>query len=98
MLCLCSETYLWYIKHTNKYKFGNEGLSKTTFEECGDFEPMSKYRKVLEEAVNVSSTKRGFRTIRHSVATFEQTKERLPYFYPKRIAEEDGIHTKPLYL
>ena len=59
---------------------------------------MSKYRKVLEEAVNVTSTNRGFRTIQHSVATYEQTKKGLSYFYPKRIVEEDGIHTKPLHL
>ena len=36
--------------------------------------PMSKYRKVLEEAVNVTSTSRGFRTMKHSVATYQQTK------------------------
>ena len=59
---------------------------------------MSKYRKVLEEAVNVTSTKRRFRTIRHSVATYEQTKIGLSYFYPKRMVEEDGVHTKPLHL
>ena len=58
---------------------------------------MSKYRKVLEEAVNVTSTNTGFRTIEHSAATYEQTKKRLSYFYPKRVVE-DGIHTKPLHL
>ena len=36
---------------------------------------MSKYRKVLQEAVKVTSTNRGFRTIQHSVATYEQTKK-----------------------
>ena len=60
--------------------------------------PMAKYRKVLEEAVDVTSTNRGFRTIQHSVTTYEQTKKRLSYFYPKRIVEEDGIHPKPLHL
>ena len=59
---------------------------------------MSKYRKGLEESVNVTSTNRGFRTIQHSVATYEQTKKGLSYFYPKRIVEEDEIHTKPLHL
>ena len=59
---------------------------------------MSKYRKVLEEAVNVTSTKRGFRMIQHNVATYEQTKKGLSYFYPKRIVQEDGVHTKPLHL
>ena len=67
-------------------------------EECGDGGPMPKYRKVLEEAVNVTSTNRGFGTIQHSVATYEQTKKGLSYFYPKRIVEEDGIHTKPFPL
>ena len=57
-------------------------------EECGDGGPMAKYRKVLEEAINVTSTNRGFRTIQHSVATYEQTKKGLSYFYPKRIVEE----------
>ena len=66
-------------------------------EECGDSEPMSGYRKVLEEAVNVTSTNRGFRTIQHSVAIYEQTKKGLSYFYPKKIVE-NGIHTKPLHL
>ena len=47
---------------------------KRTLENCGDG-PMSKYRKVLEEAVNVISTNRGFRTMKHSVATYEQTKK-----------------------
>ena len=57
---------------------------------------MTKYRKVLEEAVNVTSTNRRFRTMKHSVATYEQTKKGLSYFYTKRLVEEDGIHTKPL--
>ena len=36
--------------------------------------------------------------IQHSIATYEQTKRGLSYFYPKRIVEEVGIHTKPLDL
>ena len=98
MLCLCSKTYCCYDKQTNKHKFSSEGLNKRTLEEGGDGGPMSKYRKVLEEAVNVTSTNRRFRTIQHSVATYEQTKKGLSYFYPKRIVEEDGIHTKPLHV
>ena len=56
------------------------------------------HRKVLEEAVNVTSTNREFRTIQHNFARYEQAKKRLSYFYPERKVEEDGIHTKPLYL
>ena len=59
---------------------------------------MSKHRKVLEEADNVTSTNRGFQTRKHSVATYEQTKKGLSSFYPKRLVEENGIHTKPLDL
>ena len=73
-------------------------ISKKTLEECDDGGPMSKYRKVLAEAVKVTSTNRGFRTIQHSVATYEKTKKGRSYSYSKRMVEEDGIHTKPLHL
>ena len=98
MLCLCSRTYFCYDKQTNKYNFSSKRLNKRTLEDCGDGGPMSKYRKVLEESANVTSTNRGFWTIQHSVTMYEQTKKGLSYFYPKRIVEEGGIHTKPLHL
>ena len=53
----------------------SKGLNKRILEDCGDGRPMPKYRKVLEEAVNVTSTNRGFQTRKHSVATYEQTKK-----------------------
>ena len=81
----------------NKYKFSSKGLKKRTLEDCGDG-LMSKYLKGLERAVNVTSTNRGFRTIQHNVATYEQTKKGLSYFCPNRIVEENGIHTKHLHL
>ena len=59
---------------------------------------MSKYRKTLEEAVNVTSTNRGFRTMKRSVATYEQTKKGLSCFYPKHLVDEDGKNTKLLDL
>ena len=68
MLCLCSKTYCCYDRKSNKYKFSSKGLNKRTPEDCGDG-PMSKYRKVLQEAVNVTPTNGGFPTIQHSVAT-----------------------------
>ena len=76
LLCLCSKTYCCYDRKSNKYKLTSKGLNKGTLEDCGDG-PMTKYRKVLEEAVNVTSTNRGFRTTKHSVATYEQTKKGL---------------------
>ena len=97
MLCVCSKTYCCYDRKSNKYKFSSKGLNRRTLKDCGDG-LMSKYRKVLEEAVKVPSTNRGFRTMKHSVATYEQTNKGLSYFYPKLLVEEDEIHTKPFDL
>ena len=58
---------------------------KRTMEECGDGGPRSKYRKILEAAVNVTSTNRVFRLIQQSVATYEKTKKNESSFYPKGI-------------
>ena len=77
MLCLCSKTYCCYDRRSNRYKFSSEGLNERTLEDCGDG-PMSKYRKVLEEADKVISTNRGFPTMKHSVSTYEQTKRDCP--------------------
>ena len=96
--CVSVAKHTFVKKQINKYKLGSRGLNKRTLEDCRGGGPMSKYLKVIEEAVNVTSTNGGFRTIQHGVATYEQTKKRLSYFYPKRIVEEDGIHTKPLHL
>ena len=52
-MCFCSKTYRCFDKQTNKYKFSSKGLNKRTLEDFGDG-PMSKYRKVLEESVNVT--------------------------------------------
>ena len=97
MLCLCSKTYCCYDSKSEKYKFSSKDLNKSALEDSGDG-PMAKYRQVLDEAVNLKSTNRGFKTVNHAVATYEQTKKVLSYFYPKREVECDGIHTKPLNL
>ena len=72
-------------------------MNKRNLEESVD-DPMENYRKVLDEAINLNSTNRGFRTINHMVATYEQTKKGLSYFYPKRQVQDDGVYTKPLNL
>ena len=97
MLYLCSKTYLRYDSNSNKYKFSSKVLNKRTLEDCG-YGPMAKYRKVLDELINVTSTNRCFRTVNHSVATYEETKKGLSYFYSKRIVHVDGIHIRPLNL
>ena len=95
MICPCSKTYCCYDAKSDKYKFSSKGLNKRTLEENGDG-PMEKYRRVMDEIINLTSTNRGFRTINHCFATYEQTKKGLSYFYPKRIVQSDGIHTAPL--
>ena len=97
MLSLCSKTFCYYDSNSNKYKFSNKSVNKRMLDDCGDG-PMAKYRKVLDEFINVTSTNRGFRTVHRSVAIYEQTKKGLSYFYPKRIVNVDGIHTRPLNL
>ena len=92
MLCSCSKTYCCYDSNSNKYKINSKGLNKRTLEDCG-VGLLAKYRKVSDEFKNVTSTNRGFRTVHHSVATYEQTKKGLSYFYPMRIVDVDGIHT-----
>ena len=97
MLCLCSKTYCCYEVASNKLKLSSKGLNKLVLEQSGDG-PLEKYRRVLNENVNVTSNKRGFQTNNHSVATCEQIKKGLSYFYPKRIIETDRIHSEPLNL
>ena len=97
MLCLCSVTYCCYDVTSNKLKSSNKGLSERVLEQSGDG-PLEKYRRVLNEKVNVTSNNRGFRTNNQSVATYEQVMKDLSYFYPKRIVETGRIHTQPLHL
>ena len=70
MICLCSKTYCCYDAQSDKYKFSSKGLNKRTLEENGDGQ-MEKYRRVMDEIINLTSTNRGFRTINHCVAMYE---------------------------
>ena len=82
MLCLCSKTYCCYDSKSDKFKFSSKGLNKRTLEDTGDG-PMSKYRQVLDKAVNLKSTNRGFKTSNHLVGTYEQTKKNSVTFTRK---------------
>ena len=97
MVCLCSKTYCCYEVTYNNPKFNTKGLNKRALEQSGDG-PLEKYRRVLNEKINVTSNNRGFRTNNHTVAIYKQVKKGLSYFYPKRSVETDGIHTQPLKL
>ena len=57
-----------------------------------------KNRRLVDEANNLTSKNERLRTVIDMVATFEQTKKGLSYFYPKRQVQDDGIQTKPLNL
>ena len=91
MLCLCSKTSCCCDVGSNKFKFSSKGLNKRILEQSGDG-PLEKYRRVLEEKVKITSNI-AFRTQNHALATYEQTKKGLSYFYPKRIVAADGNHT-----
>ena len=101
MLCLCSKTCCCYDSNSNKNKLSSKGVSKRTLEGSGDGS-MAKYQKVSDDFINVTSTvnrgycNRGYQTVHHSVATYEQIKKGRSYFYPKRIVDADGLHTRPL--
>ena len=83
MICLCSETYCRYDSQSSKIKFSSKALINGTPEDYCD-RPMSKYRKVLEGVVIVTSTNWGSRTIQHAVAIYDQTKKGLSYRCPRR--------------
>ena len=97
MICFCSKTYCCHDAKSVKHKFSSKGLTKQTLEETGDG-PLEKCRRMMEEIINLTSTNRGFRTIKQCVATFEQTKKGFSYFYPTRKVLSDGIHTVLLNL
>ena len=77
------KTHCCYDSNSNNYKVTSKSSNKRTLEDCGDG-PMPKYQKVLDLFINVTSTSRGFRTVHHSEATYEQAKKGLSYFLPKR--------------
>ena len=97
MLCLCSKTCCCYDNKSDKFKITSKGVNKRVLEDSGDG-PMLKYRRVQHEAINLTSTKRGFKTVSQMVAIYEQTEKGLSYLYPKRQVQDDAIHTKPLNL
>ena len=68
MLCLCSKTYCCYDVTSKKPKFSSKGLNKLVLEQSGEG-PLEKYRRVLNDKLNVTSNNRRFRTNNHSVAT-----------------------------
>ena len=79
MLCLCSKTYCCYDVTSNKPKISSRCLNKRVLEQTGDG-PLAKYRRALNEKVNVTSNNIGFRTNNHSVVPMSKSKKDCPTF------------------
>ena len=94
MLCLCSNTCWCYDVTSNKPNVSSKSFNKRVRKQSSDG-PLEKYWRVLNEKINVTSNNRGFRTKNHSVATYDQIKKSLSYFYPKPRVESVGIDTQP---
>ena len=75
---LCSKTYCCYGNKSDNFKFSSKGFKKRVLEDSA-----AKHRRVLDEAINLPSTCREFRTLNHMVATYEQTKKNLVIFIRK---------------
>ena len=90
MQFLCSKTYKCYDNKSDNLKFSSKVLHKRILEESGDI-PMKKYRKVLDDAINLSSTNRGSRTTNDKVARYEERKKGLSFFSLKRQVQDDRI-------
>ena len=67
MLCLCTKTYCCYHFTPNKPENSSEGLNKRVLELSGHG-PLKKYRRVLNEKVNVTLNNRELRTNNQFVA------------------------------
>ena len=97
MFCLRSKTYCCVDVASNKFLFKSKGLNKRELKKSSDGY-LNKYRLVLHEKINITSTNRGFRRNNDTVAKHEQVKKGLSCFYSKINVESDGIHTQPLNL
>ena len=86
--------YRCYDSNTDKIKIKSKGLIKRTLEHSGN-EPMSKYRRVLHEVVNLKSTNRGLKTNNHLVGIYKLTKKGPSYFYLRKEVLNGGNLSKP---
>ena len=57
MICLCSKNYCCYDAQSENM-FSSKGLNKRTLEENGHG-PMEKYRRVMDEIIDLTSTNKG---------------------------------------
>ena len=74
MLCLCSKTSCCYDNKSDKIEISSKGLKRRVPEESNNG-PMANDTKILDKAINLTSTNRLFRNINQMVATYEQAKK-----------------------
>ena len=85
---LCSKTYFCF---GTTDKASSKGINKTQNDLTKE-----KYMQVLEEQKCQSGRNQGFRVHQNQMFTYNQTKNGLGFFYPKRVVLDDGVSTRPL--
>ena len=91
MIALTSKCYYAEDQETLKRKFSCKGVNKKQNEM-----DWQHYWEALLGSIDIA-TNTGFRVWEQGVATYTQWKLGLSAYYDKRIVEEDGIHTRPLW-
>ena len=95
MICLCSKTYFCDDSLADKNNFGTKGLIKRPLEDCG-FRPKSKHRKLLEEIVNVTSTRGGCLTYNMLLPHMSKQRRDCPISNPKKCPARWKTQSVPL--
>ena len=90
MIALNSKTYYAW---GQKDKVSTKGLSKTINNMGGE-----DFERVLATKNKGGGVNRGFVVKNNSLILYEQQRDALNYFYPKRQVQEDGISTMPLLI
>ena len=89
MIGLCSKSYGTEGFATDstpgQVKFSMKGVNEGQFKN-----PMSHYKHVLTSVENFRARNSGIRAKDQSMATYQQRKNALTYFYPKHKVLEDG--------
>ena len=95
MICLCSKRHCCYESQANKIKFTIKGLTEKNVGRQWWWSHVQILRR-FGKYFRITSTNTVFSRIQHGIATYEQTKVGLSYFYPKRNVRQDGMHTRLL--
>ena len=75
-VCLSYQTSPHRLSNIGEIFFRFDSFIGFEGEDAGDGH-LSEYKRVHDDAVNHTSTNRGFRTVNHVIAIYEQTKKEL---------------------